>query len=92
MKIPAVSQQQAVEAIAAALENLAQNPALLLQYGRASRLRVSERIQLVAQGAAKFIRSTIALLARNPIVAPARRRIAKARNEPEVPAYRGDTF
>jgi glycosyltransferase involved in cell wall biosynthesis len=91
VKIPAVSQQQAVNAIAAALENLANNPALRLQYGRASRLRVSEEFNWARK--AREVHSIYdRLLASNPIVAPGTGELQRLGNKPEVPAYRGDTF
>jgi glycosyltransferase involved in cell wall biosynthesis len=91
VKIPAVSQQQAVDAIAAALENLANNPALLLQYGRASRLRVSEEFNWARK--AREVRAIYdRLLASNPIVAPGAVELQSLGNKPEVPAYRGDSF
>jgi glycosyltransferase involved in cell wall biosynthesis len=91
VKIPAVSQQQAVDAIAAALENLANNPALLLQYGRASRLRVSDEFNW-ARKAREVHAIYDRLLASNPIVAPGAGELQSLGNKPEVPAYRGDSF
>jgi glycosyltransferase involved in cell wall biosynthesis len=91
VKIPAVSQRQAVDAIAAALENLANNPALLLQYGRAGRLRVSEEFNWACK--AREVHAIYdRLLASNPIVAPGAGELQRLGNNPEVPAYRGDSF
>ena len=91
LKIPAVSPSQAVDAIASALENLARNSEVRLQYGRAGRARVAAEFNW-ARKAQEIRRIYDRVLARNPLIVPHAGELQRHANEAEVPAYRGDTF
>ena len=91
VKIPAVSPSQAVDAIASALENMARNPELCLQYGRAGRARVAAEFNW-ARKTQEIRRIYDRLLARNPLIAPHAGEPLRHANEAEVPVYRADTL
>jgi glycosyltransferase involved in cell wall biosynthesis len=91
VKVPAVSPSQAVDAIAAALGNLARNLDLRLQYGRASRSRVASEFTW-ARKAREIRRIYDRVLNGNRLIVPHACELQRHTKEPEVPAYRGDTF
>jgi glycosyltransferase involved in cell wall biosynthesis len=69
VKIPAVSPSQAVDAIAIALEGLAGNLELRLQYGRAGRARVAAEFNW-ARKAQEIRRFYDHVLTRSPLIVP----------------------
>jgi glycosyltransferase involved in cell wall biosynthesis len=91
VKIPAVSPSQAVDAIAVALESLARNLELRLQYGRAGRARVAAEFNW-ARKAQEIRRIYDRVLTRSPLIVPRAGELQGHANEFEVPAYRDDTF